>query len=68
MTTHVRDSVFLAYQVFRELANHEMKLATSLQALVPTNKDHLSTSAQYLQEDAAMLKDLSERVKELIKA
>jgi hypothetical protein len=68
MAGNFKESAFLAYQAFRELANHEMNLATSLQSLVPTNKGSSSMSAQYLHEDAVMLKDLSEQLKALMLA
>ena len=66
MAGDLKESAFLAYQAFRELASHEIKLATSLQGLAPTNKGTSSMSAQYLQEDAIMLKGLSERLKDLM--
>ncbi|HVY53067.1 MAG TPA: hypothetical protein VHA13_00925 [Gammaproteobacteria bacterium] len=62
----LKESAFHAYQVFRELANHEMHLATSLQSLAPTNKSSSSKSAQYLHEDALMLKELSDQLKEMM--
>lgn len=68
MATDLKESAFLAYQVFRELANHEMHLATSLQSLAPTNKTSFSKSAQYLHEDALMLRELSEQLKEIMLA
>jgi hypothetical protein len=43
-----------------------MNLATSLQSLVPSNKEPPSRSAQYLYENGLMLKELSEKVKELL--
>lgn len=66
MAADLKESAFLAYQVFRELANHELHLATSLQGLAPTNKTGSSKSAQYLHEDALMLKELSEQLKEMM--
>ncbi len=61
-----KDAAFLVHQTFRELAVHEMNLATSLQSLVPSNKEPPSKSAQYLYENSLMLKELSEKVKVLL--
>lgn len=61
-----KESAFLAYEVFRELANHGLNLATKLQGLVPSNKVATSMSVQYLYDDAVMFKELSEKVKVLM--
>ena len=66
MAIHFKEAAFLVHQAFRELAIHEMSLATSLQSLVPSNKEPPSRSAQYLYENSLMLKELSEQVKELL--
>lgn len=61
-----KEAAFLVHQTFRELAVHEMTLSTSLQSLVPSNKEPPSKSAQYLYENSLMLKELSEKVKDLL--
>jgi hypothetical protein len=66
MTIDFKEAAFLVHQTFRELSVHELSLATSLQSLVPSNKEQPSKSAQYLYDNGVMLKELSERVKELI--
>ncbi len=66
MAIDFKEAAFLVHQAFRELAVHEMNLATSLQSLVPSNKQPPSRSAQYLYENSLMLKELSEKVKDLL--
>ena len=66
MAIDFKEAAFLVHQAFRELAIHEMNLATSLQSLVPSNKEPPSKSAQYLYENSLMLKEFSEKVKELL--
>jgi len=66
MTIGFKEAALLVHQSFRELAVHEMNLSTSLQGLVPSNKKSSSKSAQYLYENALMLRALSEKVKVLM--
>ena len=66
MAVDFKEVTSLAHQTFRELALHELNLATGLQSLVPSNKEQPSKSAQYLHENAQMLKELSEQLKELL--
>lgn len=61
MVADFKESVGIIHQTFREIARHEMSLATNLQSLVPSNKESPSRSAQYLQENAVMLKELSQK-------
>ena len=63
MSVHFKELAALVHQTFREVANHEMKLATNLQALVPTNKESPSRSAEYLHEHSLMLKEMTEQIK-----
>lgn len=65
MAMSFKESAFFAYQTLRELAAHEVSLATSLQSLVP-NKETSSKSAEYLHEDGQMLRETSEKVKDLM--
>ena len=66
MAIDFKEAAFLVHQAFRQLAIQEMNLATSLQSLVPSNKEHPSMAAQYLYENGVMLKELSEQVKDLM--
>lgn len=66
MAIDFKEAAYLLHQTFRELSVHEMRLATSLQGLAPTNKQPASQSAQYLYENSLMLKELSEKVKDLV--
>ena len=66
MSIDFKEAAFFVHQSFRELASHEMNLATSLQSLAPSNKQPPSRSAQYLYENALMLKELGEKVKDLM--
>lgn len=61
-----KESADLAYEAFRELASHVLKLATTLQSLDPSNKTGSSLSAQYLYDEATMLKASSEKLKALM--
>ncbi len=66
MAIDFKEAAFLVYQSFRELALHEMNLSANLQSLAPSNKETSSSSAQYLYENALMLKGLGEQVKTLL--
>lgn len=68
MSIDFKEAAFLVHQSFRELAMHEMNLASSLQSLVPSNKQPPSRAAQYLYENALMLKEVGEKVKDLMVA
>ncbi len=66
MSMDFKEAVFQVHQSLRELAMHEIKLSTSLQGLAPSNKQPSSKAAQYLYDNALMLKELGEKVKELM--
>ena len=54
------------HQVFQELSAHELTLATGLQGLAPATTRGPSSSAQYLYDNAIMLKELTARLDELV--
>jgi hypothetical protein len=64
MANEIKESIYLAHHVFREIAKHELSLAASLQNLAP-GATKQSQSALYLEANSAMLKELAEKIKAL---